>query len=992
MRLRTDASPARRGLRRLPRCALVPGLLLLWAVRLGAQVPPDARWRTLDTAHFRVNFVAGLDSLARRTAARAEWAYDVLSRELTDPPDGRIDIVLTDAVDLANGSATPFPTNRIVLYAHPPVDVTELAFTTDWLELLVLHELVHIFHLDQAEGMWEGLRSALGRNALLFPHAFTPSWLIEGLATYYESALTPAGRVRGTLFEMVLRTAALEGALFSIDRVSGQPRSWPGGTTRYAYGAHFLDHLARTAGGSGAMREFVERYAGQPVPYLLDRAAHGAFGESFRAAWRTWQDSLRERYHAQADSVAARGLTEPEILTRTGRDAYFPRYSPDGSRIAYSAAPGNDRPAIRLILPEGSERDVAPLATLGPVSWEPDGDLLYGDVEFRDPYRLYSDLWTVGPDGAAHRRVTRGQRLASPDVHPDGRSVVAVHNEGGRTHLVVADRVGAPFRDVTPPSLDVQWGQPRWSPGGELIAAVRWSPGGLHDIVLLNRSGEVVREVTRDRAVDASPAWSPDGRYLLFWSDRTGIPNLYAYEMAADRLFQVTNVLTGAFDPDISRDGRWIVFSYYHADGYHIARIPFEPEGWRPAPSPREKALPLEEVRSHPPVSAETRPYSPWPTVAPAAWSLALAGGTDLGGGVGAGVSGVDVIERHQWAAAALLYEGGRMDAAAAYRYRGLGNPAIELAASQEWSVVCSSGTLACGGDEPLTSALLRREREARLSLLWVRQRVRSTAWLRPAVEVERRELLWKEPSSAPDVALRQTPTDLAAVVEAGRSSVRSFALSVGPQEGYSIAAAVEGHRYARSLQPEDEPAGYLRLIGRSRGYRAVRMGGSTHVLALRGDLGLELGSRSPGFDVGGASGGSLPGAIDLEIFGDGASFPVRGYQEGVQFGNRAVTASAEYRFPLLRVERGIGLLPVYLDRFTGDFFVDAGTAWCSARCPARLAAAPDEPRVLTSIGGELVTELRFGFHTPVPLRLGLALPLREDHAPEVYLRVGRAF
>jgi len=43
-------------------------------------------------------------------------------------------------------------------------------------------------------------------------------------------------------------------------------------------------------------------------------------------------------------------------------------------------------------------------------------------------------------------------------------------------------------------------------------------------------------------------------------------------------------------------------------------------------------------------------------------------------------------------------------------------------------------------------------------------------------------------------------------------------------------------------------------------------------------------------------------------------------------------------------------------------------------------------------VGGEVVTELRFGFHTPVPLRLGLAVPLREDLAPEVYLRVGRAF
>ena len=132
--------------------------------------------------------------------------------------------------------------------------------------------------------------------------------------------------------------------------------------------------------------------------------------------------------------------------------------------------------------------------------------------------------------------------------------------------------------------------------------------------------------------------------------------------------------------------------------------------------------------------------------------------------------------------------------------------------------------------------------------------------------------------------------------------------------------------------------------------------------------------------------------ALEVEVFGGGVSFPIRGYGEGAQFGNRAVTLSAEYRFPLLRVERGMGLIPAYLDRFTGDFFVDGGSAWCPGDCPARLAAAPAEARVLTSVGAEIVAETRFGFHTAVPLRFGFALPLREEGAPEFYLRVGRSF
>ena len=104
-----------------------------------------------------MTFGEGLEALARQTASRAEWAHEQLREGLTDPPGGKIEILLTDAVDMANGAASPFPHNRIILYAPPPTDVAQLAFTADWLELLVLHELVHIFHLDDAGGIWGGV-------------------------------------------------------------------------------------------------------------------------------------------------------------------------------------------------------------------------------------------------------------------------------------------------------------------------------------------------------------------------------------------------------------------------------------------------------------------------------------------------------------------------------------------------------------------------------------------------------------------------------------------------------------------------------------------------------------------------------------------------------------------------------------------------------------------------------------------------------------------
>ncbi len=63
-----------------------------------------------------------------------------------------IDVVLSDDVDFSNGSATPYPTSRIVIYANPPVFESALRYTNDWGQLVITHELTHIFHLDRTRG------------------------------------------------------------------------------------------------------------------------------------------------------------------------------------------------------------------------------------------------------------------------------------------------------------------------------------------------------------------------------------------------------------------------------------------------------------------------------------------------------------------------------------------------------------------------------------------------------------------------------------------------------------------------------------------------------------------------------------------------------------------------------------------------------------------------------------------------------------------------
>ena len=988
-------------LRRIAACACAAAAVVLTPAAANAQLPSDESIRVIDTPHFRVHYAPGMETLARRAGARAEEAYAAIAEVLVRPPRSRIDMLVADNVDYSNGFATPFPRNRIVLYAHPPVDDPTLPFYDDWMTLVIMHELTHVFHLDYARGLPRIPRYVFGRLPLGFPETTTTDWETEGLATYLESRLTRAGRVRGSIHEMQLRTAVLEGRFFSIDRASGDPVSWPGGSTQYVYGSMFLQYLSEHH-GERAAGEFVRRYGGYVVPFLNDRAAKAAYGVTFSRAWREWRTSLETRYRIEADSLRRIGVTEPEVLTKDGRRAEFPRWSPDGRWIAYAAQTGREEAQQRLIDADGTERVIASRTTLAPASWSADGrSLVTSMIDLRGPYRAYSDLYRVAVDGG-RERMTEDARLLQPDVARDGR-IVALRAGGGTTVPVVVDAAGAAPRELVPPSLDVQWAFPRWSPDGTRIAISRWRQGGYYDVVILDPAGRVLAEATSDRAVDTAPAWSPDGRWVLFSSDRTGIANLYAYEVNGGRLMQVTNVLTGAFEPDVSPDGRWIAFQYYRSDGYHVARIPFTPDAWRPAPPVRPEVAPARELPDPTRAAAgPTRGYSPLRSALPAYWEPTWINSSAFGTAVGVALGGNDVVERHFWGASGAVYpDDGRFEGGAAYIFRGLGNPALGASVFQDWSVPLRAAVDVPGGTAIID--LLERERSASAVATFTRPRFRSFGWLSLGASVRDREFQWSDPALAPDDFPLDRPPELGAIATLGISTARAYDFSISTQDGFVAAASVEGRRATRPREGETAHRGYTRVDGRAQLYHGFRgWGFARHVLALRAVGGADFGSATQYFAVGGTTGDGVAFPLSTgAALGGTRDLFVRGYDDATQFGDRAVAGTAEWRFPIALVERGVGLVPLFLDRLWGTAFVDGGTAWCVQGCDPATAALFPKPEALVSAGAELGGDLLVGFNARFSLRGGVALPLttvttltgtRERPPVKVYLTVGQSF
>ena len=983
---------------------------------------PHEDWRTLQTEHFRVTFPAGMEDLARRAGDRAERAYANLSSTLIDPPNGMLDVLLTDHADFSNGFANSLPSNRITVYARPPMEGFDLSHFDDWMELVITHELTHIFHRDHTGWMGSVARRVFGRASAswpMFPAFTVPGWVTEGIATYYESALTESGRVRGSSHDMALRTATLEGRLDRIDQISGRSPDWPAGDRIYIYGGAFFHHLSQEY-GQERVGEFVDAIANQLFPYRLDSGARDSFGVSFREEFGHWVGEMEAGYAALADSLARRApITRPERLTTGGRRAFYAQLAPGGELLAYVRSDGRSDTQLRVASPDGLEsRKLTRTNGLSNFTWLRDGGIVAAEFEFTDRYRIRSDLVHIDEDGG-ERRITSGARLDQPSASPDGRYVVAVQDGEGTNRLVRVELSTGSVEPLTEFVSARHWAYPRWSPDGRWIAASWWSPGAFYDLVLLRPDGTIAHHITRDRAVDLGPTWSPDSRWLVWASDRSGIPNLYAVEV--DRasgepgpLRQITNVLTGVSFPTVDGEGEWIYVSGYHADGWEVERLPFRPESFfDPFPTKKGFAEGGEgaDGRFARRAEGEIGPYKPLKTLLPRFWEPLYEQGVDRGGlqilkpSFGAGTDGRDLVGRHAYSASVRLRTTGRTDALAAYSYAGLGNPVLSLSYSQGHNVD-GPFDLETSPDIFQTVFLAERERRVRASVTFRRQRVRSAVSFRlsGAHIWETLGLLDENLDMSELILVRPDQRLAEGSATLSFSTARSYAYSMSSERG--VSGLIQGRARTELSLPDSlrdvkgSDRSFQDVIGRLSAFTPISGPGfSRHVIAARVAGGIATGPGADRFHfiVGGAS-GRLEDVSGLELFGGvPLFFPVRGFLRGERFGRYAWTASIEYRFPLFNVNRGLGLVPFHMDRTAGSLFFDAGNAWGPVEPALGLPNFDNRRRaVIASVGAEVSSNVLAFWTSDLTVRFGVALPVTDNggggNRLVGYVRVGRAF
>jgi hypothetical protein len=949
---------------------------------------PSLRWRTLETEHFRIHFYQGEQAAARALAVRAERAHRLLAPLLGHAPAVPTQVVLTDDVDSANGSATVLPYNLVRLFLTAPESESVLNDYDDWLNLLITHEYSHILHIDNISGLatLANLVVGLGMGKIYAPNQIQPRWFIEGLATYEESARTTGGRTRSHIFEMYLRTAIFDEAFQGLDAVSSGTLEYPHGSTAYLYGSFFLKYIADRF-GEQVLAEISRSYGGRSVPFGLNRAVAEATGHDYEELWRDFKEHLRHRFEVQRREIEARGRTIERRLTSHGESTIDPHPFDGKDGILYVRNDGYRRPALMLVPAGGGPpRQLLQMEVGGEATPLGDGrHVVTSEGEVCRTVYYYNDLFVVDLQTGRRRRLTTCARASSPDASPDRRQIVFAQNGAGGegASLAVVDVDGeSPPRVLVRGNSRTHIYTPVWSPDGRTIAYSEWSEGGYRDIVLYDVASGQTRRLLHDRAFDITPRFSPDGRYLLFSSDRTGVYNVFAWELGNGRLWQVTNVLAGAFEPVVAADGHTLVYQGFTPRGYDLFSADFEPARWQealPFVSDREDPALDQLARPADEVVIRERPYSAWETAHP--WRVANLS-TQPGGfeqQVALDLTGADATGIHSWNLHLEQGLGGR----------GETNEVLSYTWDRLWAPLSLGGshrTVRAGG------LVIDGQARAYAEEQWSAQALATLPIVRHLDHSVTVNLNYHYshfgPADRLDVPLDPNQA-IPVIPERGAlagvgagfvfSNVRRYAFSVSGEEGRTIALNLNLNDPAlggdfRTVDVSWSWTEFLQLPLRRHVLELAYSGG-----AGQGDL-----ARRGLFFLGGFGDNAAADAFllcALKVKADRCPFgtpPLRGYVPGAFYGDQFHVLTTEWRFPITEVEKGPSTLPVYLNRLVGAVYADYGLAY---------SGDTHLDNFKLGVGAELGLNLTLGYSEGASLRLGYARGLMQEGQDQVYVQ-----
>ena len=608
---------------------------------------PELTWHTIETEHFFVHYHDGAERTARVVSKVAEEIFGPITTLYDHVPDQKVSFVIKDYDDISNGAAY-FYDNKIDLFA-PSMDF-ELRGTHNWLRNVVSHEFTHIVQIQTSMKFgrrmpaiylqWLNYEAERRVDVLYgYPNVVVsypisgfvvPAWFAEGVAQYNRRELSYD--FWDTHRDMILRSYALDGNMLTWEQMGVFGKTSLGNESSYNAGFAFVSYLASTYGVEKLQE--ISRNLSSLTEVTIDGAIERAVGKSGKAVYEEWQAAVRQDYAARVaplkpfvqqghplevieesgepeagEQQKPEGLLQPRESGRVeplpaslGFANLYPVFSPDGSKIAYTTAKNADYFGLSALyvydVASKKETLVKPGVRTA-LAWSPDGSKVYYGRSTRDnPHWSYQfDIFEYDLKKEKERRVTSGRRALSPAVSPDGKSIAFVINHDGTSNLAAVNLDGSGYHQITPYANGEQVYNPCWSPSGDRIL-FDYSISDGRDIGWVRPDGTDLEFLITGDDDARAPRFTPDGKNVIFTSDRSGIFNIYEWEIATRQTRQLTNVLGGAFYPTMNAAGA-LVYAAYTSGGYKIYLLDH--------PEPLTAGVPAYPAASQPPSSSPTK-------------------------------------------------------------------------------------------------------------------------------------------------------------------------------------------------------------------------------------------------------------------------------------------------------------------------------------------------------------------------------------------------